>query len=103
MNDRIYNTPSGIGHKEDGGTSEQAAAELAISGRAVILRNKVRNWYAAGHTGTADDCANAIGENILSVRPRVSELRASFLLEKTGERHISNGGKAAAVWRWRTL
>jgi hypothetical protein len=47
---------------------------------------------------TADELAGRLGESILTVRPRVSELRAARLIEATTERHRNESGHAAIVW-----
>lgn len=78
-------------------TSRSAAKEIEASGRASILRDRCEAWFGAGHRGTADECAAALGETILAVRPRVTELVKQGVLRRTDERRRSDGGRMAAV------
>ena len=94
--------PDGPGSKGFA-TSGQAAAEMQADGRAVTLRNRVTDWYGAGNVGTADECAAALGEPVLAVRPRVAELHKRGHIEATDERRRNVGGRMAAVWRRREL
>lgn len=57
--------------------------------------------YAAlvGNPSTADEVAARIGESILAVRPRISELRAMRRIALTTERRKNTSGHSAAVWR----
>ena len=81
-------------------TSLEAAEQIEKSGRADILRGKVIAWFKAGNTGTADECAAAVHENHLSIRPRFSELHSAGFIEPTGERRKSlAGGRSSHVWR----
>ena len=76
--------PDRAGFKESG-TSRDAANAIEGSGRAANLRIAVLGFYAR-QSGTADECAEALGESILSIRPRCSELFNQGKLYKTGER-----------------
>lgn len=87
--------PSRPGWKE-GDTSRDAAEAVAPS--AAILKARVLAALKA-QSMTADECAAAIGEPILSVRPRLSELRAEHLIAPTGERRANASGLKAKVWR----
>lgn len=78
------------------GTSQDAANAIEGSGRAARLRDAVLNWYGA-NTGTPDECAAALGESILSIRPRCSELLTKGRLMRTGERRKSSEGASQAV------
>jgi len=79
------------------GTS-QAAAE-AVASRAATVRDAVlQAFHAAGHAGlTADEAAARVGEPILTVRPRCTELLAQSLIVKTDRRRRNDTGKAATV------
>lgn len=90
--------PTVAGSKENT-TSREAAEAIEAEGRAAHLREKVRQWFADGNVGTADECAEALNENILSIRPRVSELRLRGFLIETGERRPSSSGRSSHVWR----
>lgn len=72
-------------------------AAQAISGRAVRLRDKVLSALR-GKSMTADECAEAIGETIITTRPRLSELAARSTIKDTGERRKNISGKQAIVW-----
>lgn len=87
--------PDRAGFKEQG-TSRDAANAIEGSGRAAKLRDAVLGWYAT-HTGTSDECAAALGESILSIRPRCSELLTKGRLYRTGERRRSSEGAGQAV------
>lgn len=77
-------------------TSFQAAQR--VGKRAAMLRVQVLAWFAAGNKGTADDCAMALGESILAVRPRCSELVAMSRIVNTGTRAKMVGGRDGIVW-----
>ena len=77
------------------GTSQESAKKN--DGRAVILREAVFDALKVG-PATADELAERIGENVLSVRPRVSELRAKGRLIDTMVRRRNASGHRAIVW-----
>ncbi|OAE96748.1 hypothetical protein AYJ54_36320 [Bradyrhizobium centrolobii] len=81
------------------GTSEDAAQE--ITSHAKTVRGRVLGFLTKRHPGafSADEIAAALDENILTVRPRVSELRRSDLIEPTGERRANKSGMSATCWR----
>ena len=78
------------------GTSQDAANAIEGSGRAARLRSAVLGFYAR-QSGTADECAEALGESPFSIRPRCSELVKQGRLVRTGERRKSSEGGASAV------
>jgi predicted ArsR family transcriptional regulator len=89
------------GYKE-GGTSKDAAAAVAPSAgtiRMTVLR------HILSTPSTADEVAAALGMDILTIRPRVSELRKKEFVDRarheTGAflRRNNDSGKAAQVWR----
>lgn len=47
---------------------------------------------------TADEVANAVSRCVLSVRPRVSELKRAGKISKTNKRRPNASGHFAAVW-----
>lgn len=47
---------------------------------------------------TADDLARLIGEDTLSIRPRLTELKNLGLVVDTGMRRQSDRGRQAIVW-----
>lgn len=46
---------------------------------------------------TSDEVAHAIGRSILSVRPRITELKARGLIADTGRRRANESGRSAAI------
>ena len=48
---------------------------------------------------TADEVARIMQRHILSVRPRVTELKRMGLIEDSGERRKNVSGKKAIVWK----
>ena len=81
-------------------TSQSAAEHVSRSGRAAILSRKVLEAYHASVFGlTADECADQLGESILSIRPRVTELKFKGLLADTGVRRENASGRSAAVMK----
>ncbi len=90
--------PARAGFKERT-TSREAAQGIEASGKAELLREAILELYRSGFTGTADDCAHRIGESILSIRPRVAELKARQVLVATGERRAMDGGRMGHVLR----
>ena len=90
--------PHAAGYKEQS-TSRDAAIGIEATGRAETLRIEALMHFKAGFVGTADELAHAMGESILAIRPRVSELHIRGLVQKTGERRKADGGRAAHCWR----
>lgn len=62
---------------------------------------RTRMWHCLEHNGplTADEIAQALGENILSVRPQVTLLVKEGKIEETGETRPNESGRFAMVWR----
>jgi predicted ArsR family transcriptional regulator len=88
--------PNGPGWKE----SETArAAAVAIAGRVGRLRQAVLIVLRRHGPLTADEIALRIGESVLAVRPRVTELSKLGKIERTGERRPNASGQTAHVWR----
>jgi predicted ArsR family transcriptional regulator len=81
------------------GTSRNAAE--AITSRAKTMRARVLRFLTQHHPSslTADQIAAGLGESILTVRPRVSELRRCELIEPTTERRKNKSGMYARCWR----
>ena len=48
---------------------------------------------------TADEVAAAVGEERLSIRPRITGLKHKGLIVDAGERRRNRSGRMAAVWR----
>ena len=79
-----YNKQGIPGFKEKGGASEDAAR--GIASKAKVLRERVYDLFDRYDNLTADECAALLKEDILSIRPRCSELFKSNLLKKTNIR-----------------
>jgi predicted ArsR family transcriptional regulator len=77
--------------------TSKAAAESARH-RAVALRNAVLKTIADSAGLTADEVAEKLGESILAIRPRVSELGAQFKITDSGYRRRNDSGRNAIVW-----
>jgi hypothetical protein len=80
-------------------TSRNAAE--AIASHAKTVRGRVLAFLQerAPTSFSADEIATALGEGILTVRPRVSELHHSALIEPTAERRVNRSGMLAKCWR----
>lgn len=78
--------------------TSQAAAE-AVQSRAGVLRELVRKTISASAGLTADEVADALGESVLSVRPRVTELAKQFKITDSGLRRPNRSGRNAIVWK----
>lgn len=89
--------PNAPGFKE--GDTSRAAAE-AMTYRGKTLRKTVYACIVVNPGLTADEIAQRIGESVLAVRPRVSELRASGLIETDG-RGFNKSGATAHRWKAR--
>ena len=91
-----YGYPVSPGSKEKGGTSEDAAA--GVEGKTARLRRqclaRVREVPS-----TADEVAEHLGEEIWTIRPRLSELGKMGLIVKSGDRRRNRSGADAWVWR----
>jgi hypothetical protein len=78
------------------GPSEEAARHVA--GDAARLRQEVLVELRNG-SGTADEIAKRMQRSPLSIRPRVSELKAMAKIAATGERRRNESGMSASVWQ----
>jgi len=90
--------PEGPGFARDSDTSYQAAEEVSES-KEVIAYRCLASLEAHGPQ-TADEIAEHIGLDILSVRPRITELKACGAIKDAGERRRNKrSGKMASVVR----
>lgn len=80
------------------GTSEAAA--FSMDAIAPKLRDRVLAYLKqCGAMGcTPDECADAIGETVLAVRPRFSELKNMQLIRETKLTKPNASGRAASVY-----
>ncbi len=76
------------------------AAQEALAERVPRLRAAALEALRA-LPQTADEVAAAMGESILAVRPRLSELHVAGLIHDTGLRRANASGRSAIVWRAR--
>lgn len=91
----LFTYPRHPGSKR-AGTSRRAAEIVAP--RAPTLRDKVLALLKADAM-TADEAAAALGESILSIRPRLSELVKMDLIYDTGLTSKNASGVNATIWR----
>jgi predicted Rossmann fold nucleotide-binding protein DprA/Smf involved in DNA uptake len=90
--------PHFLGAKTSGASAEAARK---IARHATTLRMRVhsflRDHYPAAYS--ADQIAENLGETILSIRPRVSELNKNGAIEAAEGRHKNQSGMSAHCWR----
>jgi len=87
--------PEEPGFKEAGGTSEEAAARI----NSHTLRATALHYLAIYEIGlTADEIAAKAGVDKLAMRPRLSELFAMGMVEKSTKVRNNRSGKSARVW-----
>lgn len=88
--------PQVPGSKSDGTSS---AAAIKTKPRAATLRDQALSILKRNGRGmTADEIASCMGESILSIRPRISELYSMGLVRRTGERRTNTSGQQAHVF-----
>lgn len=74
-----------------------AAAEHTAS-KAATLRSIVLDVFSDYGPLTADEVAEILGDSILSIRPRVTELNRMGEIEDAGTRRKNISGRNAIVW-----
>jgi hypothetical protein len=89
--------PQMPGHKEIGGASQAAADQIAPSAK--TLRNRALACLRQYGQLTADECAGRMGEDILAIRPRFTELYRKGAISKTKLRRPTRSGTNATVWQ----
>ncbi len=103
MSERDLFGPVPAGYPQRPGSKSPLSCEAArkITPHANTVRKAVLAEFRAAYPRglTADQVAKLLGESVLTVRPRVSELRAANLIEPTPERRRNESGMTAAVWR----
>lgn len=91
--------PSAPGWKRRA-TSKRAADDMKP--KAAVLREKCLAVLRDFPDGlTADGVAHALKADVLSIRPRISELANRNLIEDTGRRGRNRSGKPAVIWKVR--
>lgn len=96
--DRPVTYPERPGYTEPTTSKDAADAMGAFVGS---LREQVRQAIARAAEGglTADEAAQAIGQTVLSVRPRVAELAALGEIIDTGRTRPNLSGRNAKIWK----
>lgn len=79
-------------------TDTSVAAADAAAGQAESLRQRCRE-VLHNNPMTSDEVASALGESVLSIRPRLTELKKRGEVEDTGHRRTNASGRMAAVFR----
>ena len=81
--------------------SKECSAAALEKVDAATWRQKVADYYQAKRRGLiADEVALALGTDILTIRPRVTELKKAGYLMPTGERRESYRGNTCGVMIW---
>lgn len=78
-------------------TSREAAEEQYVA--AMRDRRVVLACFREHGPMTADECAAKLGQSVLAIRPRCSELVANGFLIKTDEKRKNSSGLSARVLR----
>jgi len=91
--------PNTSGYKIEG-TSQEAAQHMDTTGRSETLRQMVLVYLRSrSYSGsTPDNCAAALGESVLAIRPRFTELEQSGMIRKTKLTEKNESGRNAAVY-----
>jgi predicted ArsR family transcriptional regulator len=76
-------------------TSREAARSM--DNDASTLRGQCLSALGS-HDQTADEIAESVGESILTIRPRVTELKAKGKVFDSGKRRPNESGRNAIVW-----
>jgi hypothetical protein len=84
------------GHKSCDDTTMAAAIDMTP--HAGTLRHAVLHQLKTNGPMTADECAAALDESPLAIRPRFSELRLLGLVHDSASRRPNSSGKTAIVW-----
>lgn len=82
-----------------GGTSSEAAERQDPERLGRLREAALRRLRTTPGGLTADEIAADLGESVLSIRPRVSELHRLGMIEKTKVRRRNASGMSASVWR----
>lgn len=77
-------------------TSRRAAKEIESEAQTLKAACLVTLMSAAR---TADEVAELLGQDILSIRPRIAELKRAGKIVDSGLRRANRSGKSAVVWR----
>lgn len=97
MLDDIETYPLRPGHKAKTGPSAEAAASMQRD--SATLRSDCLRWIIQHGDSTADECADGLGESVLSIRPRFTEMLRLGEIMDSGERRKNRSNRSATVWR----
>ena len=86
--------PTIPGHQ---GADTSLEAAICIAPSAQALRDRCLNLVKRGDC-TADEAAAVLGETVLAIRPRFSELFRLREIQPTGKRRKNVSGLSARVW-----
>lgn len=87
--------PRAVGYKTDTPETSRTAAH---STDARSLRLAVERELRKGGNKTADEIAATLGQSMLAIRPRCSELLRLGKIRDSGQRRPNASGKNAAAW-----
>ena len=97
MNAHSYDYPDEPGHRGVDTSIEAANAIAPIQGR--LQRMVLLAIQEAGVRGlTAQEIADRLGLDLVSVQPRTTELRRKHLIHDSGERRPNRRGNRSIVW-----
>jgi predicted ArsR family transcriptional regulator len=88
--------PNAPGYRQ---TDTSKAAADSMKPTSNLLQRKVLSLLTPALCLTADEAADLMGEDKLSIRPRFTELKALGKIEDTGLRRRNESGRSAIVWR----
>ena len=81
------------------GSDTSALAAQTISGSAALIRTRCLDVLRQHPDGlTADEVAARLGASVLTVRPRISELKRLGSIADTKRRRRNASGNTAAIW-----
>ena len=86
--------PDRPGHRH---TDTSIAAALSLALEVKSLREQCLNQLRFWGPQTADEVADRLKLSILSIRPRITELKRMGLIRDTGHRRLNRSAKYAAV------
>ena len=78
-------------------TSRDAAQSMAP--KAAAIRERVWRELRLRGPATPEEVAGRLNLDVMSIRPRFSELKLAGRIEPTGKTRMSRTGRRAKVWR----
>ena len=79
-------------------TSRDAAIKFRSAAETLCAKALTAIIEAGPRGLTADETAEILGETVLAIRPRITELKEQCRIERSGERRKNVSGMSAAVW-----